>query len=68
MPDRDFADSEAKLQTARRAVATAQANELTLYRRLLPYLDAEIQNRDAEIEELKARVSDLEDLEKSEDG
>ena len=38
----------------------AESNELTLHRRLAPYLDAEIQNRDAEIEELRRQVAGLE--------
>lgn len=46
-------NSEQRLTAVEQAARTAEANELTLHRRLSPYLDAEIQDRDAEIERLK---------------
>lgn len=52
-------DLAERLQAMQQVTMIAQQNELNLFRRLAPYLDAEIQNRDAEIEELKTRVEDL---------
>ena len=53
-----LAASEKKLAAMQQAAMTAETNELTLHRRLSPYLDAEIANRDAEIKELTQKLEE----------
>lgn len=56
---------ERQLAVVQQAAMTAETNELTLHRRLSPYMDAEIANRDAEIEELKANLAEAEASQKN---
>lgn len=54
--EKQVAQLNQQLASMRPAAMTAETNELTLHRRLSPYLDAEIGNRDVEIEDLQQKL------------